>query len=158
MIQTLVTQLTIGKILAPPTLHPRDLNTPLAYSTGYWRLLPKLLLRQHLETCQEKSDLPLPAVAHLVRWIVTRGDEPGPLLYPISKSGRVVTRRLSDQAVLTCMRSQATDAGVVAFTPHDFRRTFISDLLDAGVDIVTDAVGEVKKCLFWVIQFGNKEL
>lgn len=81
--------------------------------------------------------LPSPAVAHLVRWIEVRGTEPGPLLYPISKSGRVVKRRLSDQAVLTCMRSRATNAGVVTFTPHDFRRTFISDLLDAGVDIVT---------------------
>ena len=81
--------------------------------------------------------LPTPAIAHVVKWAEVRGSEPGPLLYPVSRSGRIVTRRLSDQAVLTCMRARATIAGVSAFSPHDFRRTFISDLLDAGVDIVT---------------------
>jgi len=34
---------------------------------------------------------------------------------------------------------RAEQAGVKSFSPHDLRRTFVSDLLDAGADIVTVA-------------------
>lgn len=81
--------------------------------------------------------LPTPAIAHVNRWIELRGGAPGALFHPISKAGRILNRRLSDQAVLVIMRRRASAVGVAEFSPHDFRRTFISDLLDAGVDIVT---------------------
>jgi site-specific recombinase XerD len=44
---------------------------------------------------------------------------------------------MTDQAVLYILRRRADDAGVQIFSPHDLRRTFISDLLDAGADIST---------------------
>ncbi|WP_242072272.1 tyrosine-type recombinase/integrase [Nostoc sp. FACHB-110] len=75
-------------------------------------------------------------VAHLQQWVETRGDDPGPLLLPISKSANLVQRRLSDQSVLTIMSGRGKAVGVTDFTPHDFRRTFAGELLDAGVDIV----------------------
>jgi len=38
---------------------------------------------------------------------------------------------------LVALMKRAQQAGVKAFSAHDFRRTFISDLLDANVDVVT---------------------
>lgn len=70
-------------------------------------------------------------------WIAVRGAEPGPLLFPVSRMGRVVVRQMTDQALLYIMRRRAVEAGVKCFSPHDLRRSFVSDLLDSCVDINT---------------------
>jgi len=77
------------------------------------------------------------AARALDAWVRLRGAEPGPLFWPVNKAGRLTTRRLTDQAVLTILRKRAAQASVPTFSPHDLRRTFISDLLDAGADIST---------------------
>lgn len=71
----------------------------------------------------------------MVAWIRTRGTEPGPLFLPVNKSGRIAVRRLTDQAILDILKRRAGQARVRDFSPHDLRRTMISDLLDAGADI-----------------------
>lgn len=73
------------------------------------------------------------------RWLEHRGQEPGPLLVPIDKAGRVRRRRLSPHAVLLLVRRLASAAGILPVTPHSLRRSFVSDLLDANVDITTVA-------------------
>ena len=81
--------------------------------------------------------LPPGAIELVSDWLCARGRKPGPLLCPIRKGGTIQYRHLSAQAVLLIVQKRAAQAGVEAFSPHDFRRTFCSDLLDAGVDIVT---------------------
>lgn len=44
---------------------------------------------------------------------------------------------MTDQAVLWLCRRRGEQAGVARFSPHDLRRTFVSDLLDAGADLST---------------------
>jgi site-specific recombinase XerD len=70
-------------------------------------------------------------------WLSIRGGDPGPLFCNVNKGGRIRIRRLTDQAVLHILRKRAEGAGVGSFSPHDLRRSFISDLLDAGADIST---------------------
>jgi integrase len=70
-------------------------------------------------------------------WLHVRGRHPGWLLTAIDKSGRLGHAGLSDQAVYELMEKRRLQAGVSPFTPHDLRRTFISELLDAGADIAT---------------------
>ena len=45
--------------------------------------------------------------------------------------------RLTDQAIYHIEATRAAAAGVARFSPHDLRRTFAGDLLDAGVDLAT---------------------
>ena len=44
---------------------------------------------------------------------------------------------MTDQAVLDILQQRGKEAQIPSFSPHDFRRTFISNLLDRGADIST---------------------
>jgi integrase len=81
--------------------------------------------------------LPSEAISYLENWLSLRGRKPGALLCPIRKGGEIEIRNMTPQAVLLIVQKRAQSSGVESFSPHDFRRTFCSDLLDAGVDIVT---------------------
>ena len=70
-------------------------------------------------------------------WLTLRGDDPGPLLLAVNKGGRVVRHGITAQAVYYILRKRAGQAGVKDVRPHDWRRTFAGDLLDAGADLVT---------------------
>ncbi len=77
------------------------------------------------------------ARAAIAAWLAFRGDEPGPLLYPVTKGGTIERRRMSDAAVAELVGRLAPRANVPRFSPHDMRRTFIGDLLDGGADLAT---------------------
>ena len=54
-----------------------------------------------------------------------------------TRAGGLHRRRMSGQAVMAIVAKRAREAGVAHASPHDLRRTFVSDLLDAGADITT---------------------
>ncbi|MBW3624089.1 MAG: tyrosine-type recombinase/integrase [Armatimonadetes bacterium] len=74
---------------------------------------------------------------YLYDWRTARGDEPGPFFCPIRKDGAVQLRRMTGQAVYNIYTRHVAAAGIAKSSPHDLRRTFVTDLLDAGEDLAT---------------------
>lgn len=82
------------------------------------------------------------AAAALDEWLILRESSAPtnpstPLFTRLRKGGTVTAQRLTDSGVLHVLQHRAVAAGVPPFSPHDVRRTFIGDLLDAGADIST---------------------
>lgn len=77
------------------------------------------------------------ALDALADWLYLRGEREGALFTRIRKGGTILADGLSDQAIYSMLKKRGEEAGLSAFTPHDIRRTFAGDLLDAGVDLVT---------------------
>jgi site-specific recombinase XerD len=77
------------------------------------------------------------ALDALADWLAVRGTTPGALFCPVNKGGSVTVRRMHPEAVWAALQKRARTAGVRDLSPHDLRRTFAGDLLDAGADIAT---------------------
>jgi site-specific recombinase XerD len=77
------------------------------------------------------------AARALAAWLTLRSEEPGPLFCPVHKSGKIRLETMTDQAILKILKKRGFEAELEPFSPHDLRRTYISDLLDAGADIAT---------------------
>jgi site-specific recombinase XerD len=70
-------------------------------------------------------------------WLSLRGSNPGALFVAVNKAGVLGDARITSQAIYNMLQKRASEAGVKPFSPHDMRRTFVSDLLDSGADIAT---------------------
>ncbi len=75
------------------------------------------------------------AAAALADWLFVRGESDGALLHPVRKGGEIMHRRITAQAIYDALAKRAHAAKLSALSPHDLRRTFVSELLDAGADI-----------------------
>ena len=78
-----------------------------------------------------------PTVEPLLRaWMAVRGDFPGPLFCPIDRTGNLrLGRMLTGEAIRQILSRRTLAAGLAAISPHDLRRTYAGDLLDAGADL-----------------------
>ncbi len=79
---------------------------------------------------------PSAAVA-LDAWRRVRGQVPGRLFLPVNHGGRIQGQGMTAQAIYNVLVKRAGQAKIAHASPHDLRRSFVGDLLDAGVDIST---------------------
>lgn len=81
-------------------------------------------------------------------WLEARGvtlDKP--LFTRIYRNDHITDLPLTGAGVYHILSERAAEAGVTDITPHDFRRTFISGLIDKGVDLSTIAKLAGHACL-----------
>jgi integrase/recombinase XerD len=73
----------------------------------------------------------------LESWLNVRGSEDSALFVPVLKSGKITMRRIVPQTIFDILSRRASEAQIKDVSPHDFRRTMISQLLEEGIDIST---------------------
>jgi site-specific recombinase XerD len=75
------------------------------------------------------------AASALADWLAVRGDAPGALF--TGTGNRQRGGRLTTQAIYNLLTARAAAAGIAKLSPHDFRRSFVGELLERGADIST---------------------
>jgi len=83
--------------------------------------------------------LPLPpgGKERLQSWLHVRGGTPGKLFCAADKWGNYHPERgFSAQEIYRQLVKLAAAVGVARFAPHDLRRTYVTTLLDRGVDVL----------------------
>lgn len=144
----------IGALFAACADEPRDAAIlALAYGGGLRRTeIAELPLEAYaggaVRVCGKGGkvrDVPLPAAARALveRWLTQRaGDSLAPVSFPlicrVTPLGRPVGT-ISAAGVYAVLRTIGARAKISSYTPHDLRRTYITELLARGVDVVTAA-------------------
>lgn len=79
------------------------------------------------------------AKRHMMNWLRVRGATAGYMFTVIDNKGRIIERPIGAQTLYDMLERRGKQAGIAEFSPHDFRRTAISEMLDRGTDIATVA-------------------
>lgn len=78
-----------------------------------------------------------PLATAVSRWIAVRGTGAGPLLFAVNKADRIERRQLTPEAVAVILKRLVTRAELASASPHDLRRTYVTQLLQSGCDLAT---------------------
>lgn len=74
-------------------------------------------------------------VTAVEQWLALRGNHDGALFYRVLKSGKIQAGRLSDQTIYNVVKKRQAEASITEIPPHDFRKTFISTILEETGDL-----------------------
>ena len=72
---------------------------------------------------------------YLEQWLDVRGREDGYLFNRIDQWGHISKNQISTCGIYYLLDIRQKEAGVEHFSPHDLRRTYISDLLELNIDV-----------------------
>jgi site-specific recombinase XerC len=86
---------------------------------------------------QRRLFLPPGTFQAVVDWMELRGPAPGPIFVALTRYGKITDRPITDEAIRKIVSKIERAARVKHISPHDFRRTYVGDLLEKGVDVVT---------------------
>lgn len=81
--------------------------------------------------------LPESVCEHVKAWIEVREEQPGALFCPVRQTGEVPITRLRGESLWYILKRRQRQSGLKGITPHGMRRAFVSNLLEAGVDLLT---------------------
>lgn len=84
---------------------------------------------------QRRVPVPSSMLHHMDMWLNLCGNGAG-AFFP-GAGNRNHGNHLTGQMIYEILQRRADEAGIANLSPHDFRRTYISNLLDNGIDIVT---------------------
>ncbi len=100
---------------------------------------PMIIVRRGKGNKGREIPLNTDAARAINRWLHVRGRRDGALFCRIDKWGNLDPQRrgLSPHALYKLLQKRTAEAGIAHTSPHDFRRTAIGDILDAGHDLAT---------------------
>jgi integrase/recombinase XerD len=104
----------------------------------YDRRSGKLKVREGKGQRQRELVLSTEARGHLRQWLRCRGVMPGPLFCQLAKPGVVLPgQSINAHSVYAILKRRCREAGIAPCSPHALRRTFVTRLLEQGVDFNT---------------------
>jgi len=90
-------------------------------------------------------------------YLARRGEAPGALFRAAGTGGEhEVQSRLTADGIFRLFKERARDAGVKNVSPHDLRRTFVSDTLSASPDALTISALSGANHLRSQVPYGNQ--